>query len=243
MLSIFRILIGLLPLISMAEEVTQQVQVTAPYIELHTGPGSGYPVDYVVERDEWVSILKRRTDWFKISTRKGKEGWVILNQIRESRLADGSTLFIESLSAESFRERDWEMGFHGGQMDGAALLNLYTGYAFTHNLSAEIGFSQALGNFSSEYLVDLNLLSQPFPEWRYSPFFTLGTGLIHTSPNATLVQTEDRTDTTAHAGLGLRFYLTRRFFLRGELRRYTVFTSRNENEEFNQWKLGIGTFF
>ena len=243
MLRIFLFLIGLLPLIVLAEEDIQQVQVSAPYIELHTGPGSGYPVDYVVERGEWVSILKRRTDWFKTRTRSGKEGWVSLLQMKQTRLADGSALFIEDLSAERFRERDWEMGFHGGQMDGAALLNLYAGYAFMPNLSAEIGFSQALGNFSSEYLVDLNLLSKPFPEWRYSPFFTLGGGMIHTSPNATLVQTEDRTDITAHAGLGLHIYLTRRFFLRGEFRYYTVFTSRNENEEFNQWKLGIGTFF
>ncbi len=240
---LFLILIGLLPFISLAEESYQRVQVAAPYIEMHTGPGSGYPVDYVVERGEWISIIKRRTDWFKIKTRKGIEGWAILDQMRQTRLADGSALFIDSLSAESFSERDWEMGFHGGQMDGAELLNLYAGYAFSPNLSAEIGFTQALGNFSSEYLVDLNLLSQPFPEWRYSPFFTLGGGMIYTSPNATLVQTEDRTDTTAHAGLGLRVYLTRRFFLRGEFRHYTVFTSRNENEEFNQWKLGIGTFF
>ncbi len=240
---IFLFLIGLLPLIAIAEQSLQQVQVAAPYIELHTGPGSGYPVDYVIERDEWVSILKRRTDWFKVRTRKGREGWVALEHIRQTRLADGSALFIETLSVDSFRKRTWELGFHGGQMDGAALLNLYAGYAFTPNLSAEIGVSQALGSYSSEYLLDLNLLSQPFPEWRYSPFFTLGTGMIHTSPNVSLVETEDRTDTSAHVGLGLRVYLTRRFFLRGEFRHYTVFTSRDENEEFNQWKLGIGTFF
>ena len=85
MLRIFLFLIGLLPLIVLAEEDIQQVQVSAPYIELHTGPGSGYPVDYVVERGEWVSILKRRTDWFKTRTRSGKEGWVSLLQMKAGR--------------------------------------------------------------------------------------------------------------------------------------------------------------
>ena len=237
------LLIGLLPVILFAEQDYRKVQVSAPYIELHTGPGEGYPIDQVAERGEWVSVLKRRTDWFKVQTDRGREGWVYISQMRQTQGEDGQPLAIEAFSIDSFSGRRWEMGFLGGDMDGAALLNLYGGFAFTPNLSAELGLSQGLGSFSSEYLVDLNLLSQPFPDWRYSPFFTLGTGMIHTSPNTTLVQTEDRTDTTAHAGLGMRVYLSRRFFLRGEFRHYTVFTSRNDNEEFNQWKIGLGAFF
>ena len=42
---------------------------------------------------------------------------------------------------------------------------------------------------------------------------------------------------------GLRFYLTRRFFLRGEYRHHLVFTSRNANEEINEWKLELAFFF
>lgn len=240
---LFVFLIGLLPGMVLAGEGDLRVQVAAPYIELHTGPAVGYPVTQVVERGEWVTILKRRTDWFKVRTRKGREGWVTLVQMRQMTLADGSPLYIEALSLESFRNRDWELGLHGGYMDGAALLNLYAGYAFSPNLSAELSLSQAVGNFSSEYMADVNLLMQPFPEWRYSPYFTLGTGLINTSPSATLVQTEDRLDTTANVGAGLYIYLTRRFFVRGEYRRYTVFTGRDENEAFNQWKLGLGVFF
>jgi uncharacterized protein YgiM (DUF1202 family) len=237
------LLIGLFPVLILAEESYRKVQVSAPYIELHTGPAAGYPIDYVVERGEWISVLKRRTDWFRIRTKQGREGWVSLEQLQHTQNLDGSPLVITGFSAESYRARRWEMGFTGGQMSGAALLNLYGGYVFTSNLSTELGLSHALGDFSSEYLVDLNLLSQPFPEWRYAPFFTLGSGMIFTRPNTTLVQSEDRSDTTAHVGLGLRAYLSRRFFLRGEFRHYTVFTSRNENEEFNQWKIGLGVFF
>lgn len=236
-------LIGLLPSLLFAGGDGPRVQVTAPYIELHTGPGVGYPIDQVAERGEWVRVLKRRTDWFKVRTERGHEGWVGVGQMRQTRGEDGQPLAIQTFNLDSFSGRRWEMGFMGGRMEGADLLNLYGGFAFTPNLSAELGVSQALGNFSSEYLADVNLLAHPFPEWRYSPFFTLGTGVIFTSPNATLVRTEDRTDTTAHAGLGLRVYLTRRFFLRGEFSHYTVFTSRNDNEEFDQWKIGIGAFF
>ena len=67
------------------------VQVVDPYLELHTGPGRGYPVTQVVERGEWVEILKRRTDWFKIRTSQGKEGWA-------ARAPDVRGALLESLS-------------------------------------------------------------------------------------------------------------------------------------------------
>ena len=81
------------------------------------------------------------------------------------------------------------------------------------------------------------------PDWRVSPFLTLGTGIIWIKPKSTLVLPDDRKDQTAYAGAGVRFYLTRRFFVRGEYRHHMVFTSRNENEEINEWKLGLAFFF
>jgi hypothetical protein len=82
------------------------------------------------------------------------------------------------------------------------------------------------------------------PEWRLSPYFTLGTGIIYIEPKATLVRTEDRTDQIGYVGAGLQFYLTRRFMLRSEYRKNIVFTSRNDNEEIDEWKyLGFACFF
>jgi uncharacterized protein YgiM (DUF1202 family) len=233
----------LVPLVNQAEEQSLRVEVTAPYIEMHTGPGVSYPIDQVVERGEWVDVLKRRTDWFQVRTRRDHLGWVHMREMQKARTASGELLRVDFFNLDDFRQRDWEFGFLGGDMDGADLLSVYGGYAFNENLSAEVSFSQAVGNFSSEYQADVNLLTHPFPEWRYSPFFTLGSGVINTKPNTTLVQTQDRTDTTAHVGIGLHAYMTRRFFLRAEFRHYVVFTSREDNEEFDQWKIGFGFFF
>ncbi len=59
----------------------EKVEVTDPFIELHTGPGRGYPVFYVAGRHEWVEIELRHTDWFLVRTEGGKEGWVNRQQI------------------------------------------------------------------------------------------------------------------------------------------------------------------
>ena len=50
--------------------------VADPFIELHTGPGRGYPVFHVVDRGESVQIVKQRTSWYLVRTDRGIEGWV-----------------------------------------------------------------------------------------------------------------------------------------------------------------------
>lgn len=110
-------------------------------------------------------------------------------------------------------------------------------------LSVESGLSQVIGKYSDSQTVALSLLMQPFPRWRVAPFFSLGTGVIRTRPRVTLVRAEDRTDPAAHVGLGARAWLTRRFLLRTEYRRYTLFTTRDENQEIDEWKAGIAFFF
>jgi hypothetical protein len=53
----------------------------------------------------------------------------------------------------------------------------------------------------------------------------------------------NRTEQSAYAGGGIRYYLTRRFFLRGEFKAHYIFTTRNQNEEADEWKLGFAFFF
>jgi hypothetical protein len=41
----------------------------------------------------------------------------------------------------------------------------------------------------------------------------------------------------------VRYYLTRRFFLRAEYKSHVVFTKLNSNEVVDEWKLGFAFFF
>ena len=67
----------------------QYVVVADPYIEMHTGPGDGYPIAIVVERDEEIAVLKRRTGWFKIRSPRGAEGWVSASQLEQTMQPSG----------------------------------------------------------------------------------------------------------------------------------------------------------
>ena len=113
----------------------------------------------------------------------------------------------------------------------------------TPNLSIELWLSQALGRFSDSRLASLAVSHTLYPDKRFSPYITLGAGIVETSPKATLVAAMDRSDSAAQAGLGLRTYLTRHFLFRAEYKTYVVFTSRNDNEEIREWKAGFSFFF
>ena len=127
--------------------------------------------------------------------------------------------------------------------EGADVMSVYGAYAFTPNLFGELAVSQVFGDFSDSWLGMASLVAQPFPQWRLSPFFALGTGLIYTDPKTTLVDEDDRTDQVGSAGAGVRWYLTRRFILRAEYRRYVIFQNKDDNQEVDEWKAGVGFFF
>jgi len=62
----FCLLSGLVPALAHAAAAKPVVTVADPYLEMHTGPGVGYPVFHVVERGETVTIVKRRTDQLQV---------------------------------------------------------------------------------------------------------------------------------------------------------------------------------
>jgi len=220
-----------------------QVFVSEPYLELATGPGRGYPVFHVVEREDSVDVLFRRTDWFKVRDERGVEGWARARDMRRTKLADGSPFLFNLGDRAGFTTHDWEIGIGGGDYGGANLINAYGAYSLTDNMKVELTLSQFLGNSSNGYKAEVGITQVMFPEWRVSPFLELGTGIVIVEPRATLVLPDDRTDQTAFAGVGVRAYLTRRFFVRADYRWHTVFTSRDDNQELEEWKVLIACFF
>jgi uncharacterized protein YgiM (DUF1202 family) len=225
------------------DDTPMEVQIADPYIELHTGAGRGYPVFHVEEQGEWVEILKRKTDWFKVRTRKGKQGWVEREQLERTLTASGENTEIRDASFEEFSFHRFEIGAMGGDFEDADVMTFYGAFSFTPNLSAELSYAKLFSPFSDAEMVNLGLLIHPFPEWRISPFFTVGTGVIQTNPKTTLVQERDRIDQLAHVGVGVRVYITRQFIFRAQYKNYLIFQSTDDNQEINEWQAGLSVFF
>ncbi len=242
------ILVGLLLALGQAraEEEIVWLNVAEPFIELHTGAGAGYPIFHVIERGQRLRVLNRRADWFHIADEKGRQGWVPRSELLKTRQLNGEPVRFETLDQQAFIARQWEIGVSTGRINGAPLIAVHGGYAFSENLSAELTFEHAVGTVSSSKLLRLGLLMQPFPEWSYSPFFSLAAGGISVRPNATLIEPHNKDNTLALVGVGFKTWLARRFVLRFEVDELVIFSAnrdQNDNEEITEWKLGFAVFF
>ena len=90
------------------------VVVADPYIEMHTGAGRGYPIFYVAGEGDEITVLKRRTDWYKVRLARGsyqiKEGWVHVDQMRYTLDLQGEPVEFADYTMDNFSGRRWETG-------------------------------------------------------------------------------------------------------------------------------------
>ena len=220
-----------------------QVAVADPYLELHTGPGRGYPVVRVIPRGERVEILFRRTDWFKVRDDRDREGWAYADSMRETLLAGGTTLPLPDYSNRDYDAWPWEVGAESGNFGGGNVNSVYVAYAFNANLGAEVGVSETLGHAANGSIVLAGLTHSPWPTWRVAPFVQLGIGVLHSQPKVTIIAPRDTTEQLAYYGVGAKWHVSRRFLLRADYRSYVIFTRTAKNEDRNEWKAGFAFFF
>jgi hypothetical protein len=228
---------------ALADESNERVLVADPYLELHTGPGRGYPIFDIAERGERVEILRRHTDWFKVRTARGKEGWVSRAQMEATLTEAGEKKTFRDVLFDDYLARRMEFGFSFGTLNHDPLLAAYTGYRVHENFIVELTLAQSAGDFSTTSLNYLSLVSQPFPDSRWSPFFALGAGRFRNTPKSTLVSAIETKGGLANAAIGLRYYVTRQFFVLVEARKHVALIDYNSTDHFTELSAGAAFFF
>lgn len=216
--------------------------VEVPFVELHSGPGIGYPVLHVVEKNEYITINVKRTGWIKVTDKRGNVGWLHQNDLL-GLTRQGALLTQRELTREDYLARNYEIGVMYGDFDGADFYNLQATYILTDVFNAEISYGKALGVISDSDLIEVMLISQPFPELILTPYLGIGGGIIKTTPHSVLADSEERQNTLMNVAIGMKYHLARNFLIRAEYRHSLVLTDRDENEEIQVWKLGFSVFF
>jgi len=225
-----------------ADDKPIELQIEASYIELHSGPGIGYPVLNVIEKGELVEVLVKRTRWLKIKDQRNNIGWLNQNDLF-GLTQQGKKIVQSELTITDFQNRDYEVGVMYGDFEGADFYNIYLNYTLSPVFSAEVSAGKAQGTISDSDLFEVMLISQPFPELVVIPYLGIGSGIINTKPHSVLADSEKRQDTLMAAAIGLKYHLARNFLLRAEYKYSLVLTNRDENEKVQVWKLGFSVFF
>ena len=221
----------------------EKVEVADPYIELHTGPGRGYPVFYVAGRHEWVEIRLRHTDWFLVRTENGKEGWVPRKQIEDTLTQIGTRTTFRDIAEEDYLRRRVEFGAAWGHFKSEPMLKIWTAYNFTDVLALEATAGQVAGTFSGTELWHVNLLAEPWSDRRLAPFVGIGVGRLINIPNSTLVGAIPANARMADATIGLRYHLGERFLARLDYTQYLAYIADNRTDQYHAITIGLGFFF
>lgn len=237
------LLLGSLAAVPAGARAPIEVVVKDPYIDLHTGPGRGFPVTLSIERGVTIELIRQRTDWIEVRTARGQRGWVNRAQLENTLTTEGVPVKIAGPAPEARTEHKWEIGVAMGELSGADVISLNGAYALTDTLLVRADASQFLGSSSNGWIGTVGLAYVFMPRWQISPFIGIGGGILHVSPKATLVGTQDQTDAAAYGALGFRGYLSDRFLLQAEYRRIVAFTNRDDNEENDEWLVGFTYFF
>jgi uncharacterized protein YgiM (DUF1202 family) len=218
-----------------------ELVVSEPYLEMHSGPGRGFPVVYVVGRDEVLKVLYSRTDWYKVRAPLGAEGWVRRADLTRTKLASGEPAPIPPYP--DFSTHRWEFGAGYGVYNHQNLVYAYVDYGITESLDIEAVLQQALGTLDNRYIGTIGIRHTFVPEWRWiSPTAGIGTGFQYIEDKVPPAPLQD-SNQMAYASLGLRGFITRRFMWRADWRHYVVFNKLNVNEELEEWKFGLAVFF
>jgi hypothetical protein len=221
----------------------EKVEVMDPYIELHTGPGRGYPIFYVAARHEWVEIKLRHTDWFLVRTEGGKEGWVSRQQIEATLTQIGTKTTFRDVFVDQYLRRRLEFGAAWGHFKSEPMLKVWVGYRFMDTLAVEATGGQVQGVFSGTDLWHVNLLAEPWSDWRLAPYLGVGIGRLVNIPNASLVGALTSSASLADATVGLRYRLGERFIARLDYTQYLAYIADNRTDQYRAVTIGLGFYF
>lgn len=225
------------------EKPVLRLQVIEPYLDLHTGPGRGYPVFQIAERGEWITVLKRRTDWFKVRLADGTEGWVPRAMLERTLTAEGKRRSFRDVLLDDYLNERFLVGLQGGRYDADAEVSVLLGWRSSRNFRLEAAYRHVSGTLSSTRIAEAGIVSLPFVDWRLRPSFSLMAGQFENRPSPTLINARPVDAVVASYGFGAEYYLTRRFVVRADWRRYTALTSVEENRHYDSWLLGVMAFF
>jgi hypothetical protein len=227
-----------------------ELKVIDSYLELHSGPGRGYPIFHVIEQDDLVSVLTRRTNWFYVADRRGRQGWVKQEGLARTLAPTGLPAALPEVTHGDFLAQQGRVGLAFGKQQSTDTVNIMAGYRLHPVIGVEAEYGQFFGKYTEGHMYGASVIIEPFQLfeysqlWSFTPFLSWGLGEQY-SQEKEKVQvgtSPGRTIEYKYAGMGLHYYIGFNFVIRGEYRNL-ILTPDNKEVSNNVWRIGFSSFF
>jgi opacity protein-like surface antigen len=218
------------------------LEVAEPFIDMHTGPGRGYPIFNVVEQGETIQILKRKTNWYKIRSEDSKTGWANATQLAHTLKPTGVPVDLPEVSHGDYLKSRWRVGFTAGQLDGASTFSMTAGFRPFSWTEVEVEGGKIFDESVTSDYYGINLLVEPMPDWVITPYVSVGGGMFSFNNRQKVVVDDAGSPSYASLGAGASYYVVSNLVVRGGYRSYSISTDE-DRVWLNAWTIGLNVFF
>jgi len=197
---------------------------------LRSGPGADFRILQIARRDESFRVERRATvgHWLELELSDGGHAYV---------LGDAVWLFDASEEAPPVSAR-WkifapppllhakgELAVSFGALGQSGFLAVRPSILLSPTFALEASFGASVGGLGRLFLIGGGPVVNLFPSWPITPFFTVGGGAVHATPNSDSFIFESGGRSMVYGGGGLRFGFRHRLILRVEGRGYALFSA------------------
>lgn len=233
-----------------SETPTVELKVIDTYLELHSGPGRGYPIFHVIEQGQTVKVHTRRTNWFFVSDRRNRQGWVKQEGLARTLAPTGLPAALPDTQHGDFLAQQGRVGFAIGLQEKAETATVMAGFRLLSWAGIEIEYGELFERDYDGISYGGSLIVEPFQmldtiaDWSFTPFISKGIG--RQSWNRKQIGLVGAVNTFKNdyefTGIGVNYYIGYSFVVRGEYRKM-ILNGQNENLSVGAWRLGFSSFF
>jgi len=239
----------LLPLLMLTIALAPQSQATEldvidAYLEVHTGPGRGYPIFHTIEQGASVDVSRRRANWYFVRDRRGREGWVERASLGRTLAKTGVPVALPDTRHGDFLQSQMRVGFTVGQQEEAETTSINFGYRLTSWLGAEVEGGQIFGESIDGIGYGASAMIEPISRWNIAPFVSYGMGKQRweKKDKQQVGSQQIHNNDYQFTGLGLNYYIGFNFLIRLEGRAMKVI-GKNDTVSNTAWRIGFNSFF
>ena len=221
-----------------------QLQVIDPYLEMHTGPGRGYPIFHTIEQDAVVDVVSRRTNWYFVQDHREREGWVKRESLGRTLAKTGIPAALPDTRHGDYLQSQMRVGFTVGQQEEAETTSIVYGYRLASWLGLEAELGQIFGESIDGYTYGSSLMLEPFDNWKVAPFVSYGIGKQQWEKKEKLQVGSQQVHNSDYdfTGVGINYYIGFNFLVRAEMRAMKV-KGHNDTVSNTAWRIGFNSFF
>ncbi len=220
-----------------------KLSVIDTYLELHTGPGRGYPIFHVIEQGQIVKVLRRRSNWFYVSDRRNVQGWVKQQGLARTLASTGLPAALPDIQHGDFLAQQGRIGFSLGQLGNAYTSSVSAGYRILSFAGIEVEYGQIFRDLEDGTSYGASIIIEPIKSWSFTPFISKGLAWQDwKKKTVSSVGSNTFHSNSEFTGAGINYYIGLNFVVRGEYRQ-VLFTQNNVSTSNTEWRLGFSSFF